>query len=567
MDQLKNLVTSLSGRQRATILIVATAVVAGLMTFSHWRQESDFRPLYTSLAAEDAGAVVQKLKESAVEYRLSDNGGTVLVPSGRVAESRLALAAAGLPKSGRIGFELFDKTNLGATEFAEHINYHRALEGELERSVMCLGEVEQARVHVTFVKDSIYTESRQPAKASVLMRLKPGARISPANVTAISYLVSSAVEGLAPDAISVLDMQGNLLSRPRRAAVAGADGPEPSEALLDYRHGVERDLLTKINATLEPLLGADKFRAGVSVDCDFSSVEQSEEIFDPSRSVMVSSQKSEDISGGAGASGVPGTASNLPRPTSRPGTMSAGVSRRTENIAYQSTRTVRRTRLPQGAVRRMSLSVLVDQMVRWEGEGAKRKRLLVPPAPETLKTIRDLVAGVAGLTPDRGDQLIVETLPFELTLHPEAENSFPEQTAPPAKATRPLPRWLEPLRDPKVGGAAVGGVALAVVAVVVFLVIRRRKGNAAPSTPRALAEAKAGPTLEEQMQAQLADQAKLEQRLEQEALSSIKLPKVTTKKTEVLVKQVKEGAKKDPSVGAHVLRAWIGEQLPGKKPY
>src|SRR5271169_4507230 len=139
MNQLSNLVNSLSIRQRVTILVVALAVVAGMVGFSRWRRESDFRPLYQSLAAEDAGAVVQKLKESGVEYRLADNGGTVLVPSARTAESRLALAAAGLPKSGRIGFELFDKANLGATEFAEHINFHRALEGELERSVMCLG--------------------------------------------------------------------------------------------------------------------------------------------------------------------------------------------------------------------------------------------------------------------------------------------------------------------------------------------------------------------------------------------------------------------------------------------
>lgn len=279
MNQLSNLVNSLSMRQRVTILVVALAVVAGMVSFSHWRRENDFRPLYQSLAAEDAGAVVQKLKESGVEYRLADNGGTVLVPSAHAAESRLALAAAGLPKSGRIGFELFDKTNLGATEFAEHINFHRALEGELERSVMCLGEVELARIHITFSKDSLYTEERQPAKASVLVRLKPGARISPANVTAISYLVSSAVEGLAPEAISVLDMQGNLLSRPRRPSNGSSD--EPSDALLDFRHGIERDLLNKINATLEPLVGADKFRAGVSVDCDFSSVEQNEEILDP----------------------------------------------------------------------------------------------------------------------------------------------------------------------------------------------------------------------------------------------------------------------------------------------
>ena len=136
----------------------------------------------------------------------------MLVPSSRLAELRLTMAAAGIPKNGRIGFELFDKTNFGMTDFAEHVNYRRALEGELERSVMSLTEVEQARVHLTFPKDSVFLEAQQPAKASVLLRLKPGARLAPANVLAIDHLLASAVEGLSPDAVSVLDMNGNLLA-------------------------------------------------------------------------------------------------------------------------------------------------------------------------------------------------------------------------------------------------------------------------------------------------------------------------------------------------------------------
>ncbi len=564
MDPLKKLVASLSVRQRVMILAAATTVLVGLPLFTHWHRESDFRPLYTSLAAEDAAAVVEKLKQSGVEYRLGDNGATVLVASARAAESRLALAAAGLPKSGRIGFELFDKNNLGATEFTEHVNYHRALEGELERSVMCLGEVEQARIHISLAKDSIYTEERQPAKASVLVRLKPGARLAAGNVTAISYLVASAVEGLAPEAVTVVDMEGNLLNRPRKGL--SADGPEPSEGLLDFRQSVERDLAHKINTTLEPLLGADKFRVGVSVDCDFSSVEQSEEIYDPTRSVMVSSQKTEDISGGTGANGVPGTASNLPRPTSRPGTLLAGVSRRTENIAYQSTRTVRRTRQPQGAVKRMSLAVLLDQDVHWEATGKQRHRVLVPPAPETLKAIRDLVAGVAGLVPERGDQLTVEALPFEMTLHPEGQQEEPSAPSPPARIGEP--RWLELLRDPKMAGGAVAGALLAVGAAV-FLWVRSRKRPAKATAAPALESGEAAAitaSLDQQIQARLAEQAELEHRMEQEALSSIKMPKVTTKKTEVLLKQVREQGKKDASIGTHVLRAWIGE-VPHRKEY
>src|SRR6202011_3662243 len=139
-------------------------------------RERDFRPLYGGLSAEDAAGVVAKIRESGSEYRLSDNGSAVLVPSGKVAELRLQLAAAGVPKSGRIGYELFDKTNFGASDFAEQVNYHRALEGELERSVMSLAEVELARVHITLAKESVFLESRQPAKASVLVKLRTGAQ-------------------------------------------------------------------------------------------------------------------------------------------------------------------------------------------------------------------------------------------------------------------------------------------------------------------------------------------------------------------------------------------------------
>ncbi len=425
---------------------------------------------------------------------------------------------------------------------------------------MCLGEVEQARVHLTFPKDSIYTEERQPAKASVLVRLKPGAHLTAASVTAISYLVASAVEGLVPEAVSVVDMRGNLLNRPRRARPG--EGPEPSEGLLDFRQNVERDLLNKINATLDPLVGADRFRVGVSVECDFSSVEQSEEIFDPARSVMVSSQKTEDVSGGTGASGVPGTASNLPRPTSRPGTMLAGVSRRTENIAYQTSRTVRRTRVPEGIVKRLSLAVLVDQEVRWDGAGKQRKRVLVPPAPETLKAIRDLVAGVAGLVPERGDQLTVEALPFESTLHPEGEEGPGEpSTASPSPEAAPLASWLAMLRGPKIVAGAMGGAAV-IAGLLVFLWLRSRKRRAQASTSGALASAGTAAisaSLDEQIQARLTEHAELEHKMELEALSSIKLPKITTKKTEVILKQVKEISKKDSTIGAQILRTWVGE--------
>jgi flagellar M-ring protein FliF len=241
MEQMKKLLARLSMAQRLSIAAAAVLVAAALIGFAQWRREADFRPLYTGLAAEDAGAVVQKLKETGTEFRLSENGSTVLAPSARLAELRLQLAAGGLPKSGRMGFELFDKTSFGMTDFAEHVNYRRALEGELERSIVSLAEVERARVHLTFPKESVYLEARQPAKASVVLGLRAGAQLSPQNVMAVCNLLASAVEGLAPEAVAVVDTRGNLLNRPRKSA--GGDGLEGSEANLEYREMVEKSLL------------------------------------------------------------------------------------------------------------------------------------------------------------------------------------------------------------------------------------------------------------------------------------------------------------------------------------
>src|SRR5579884_2264277 len=223
MAQFKKLYASLTIAQRISIAGFALLFALGVAWFTHWEREAGFRPLFTGLSSEDAAGIVQKLKESATDYRIGSGGTAVLVPEAKVAELRLEMAGAGLPKTGRIGFEIFDKTNFGITDFAEHVNYRRAVEGELERSIMSIAEVEQARVHVTFPKDSVFLDAREPAKASVLLRLRPGALLSAQNVAAVTHLVSSAVEGLAPTAVSVVDMQGNLLNR-ARASAPGSDG-------------------------------------------------------------------------------------------------------------------------------------------------------------------------------------------------------------------------------------------------------------------------------------------------------------------------------------------------------
>ena len=557
---MKKLLANLSLRQRITIALVVVLAGAGVYELIQYQQEADFRPLFTGVAPEDAGGIVQKLKEGGVDYRLGESG-SILVPSARLAELRITMASAGLPKTGHIGFELFDKVNLGATEFTEHVNYRRALEGELERSVMSLAEVEQARVHITFPKDSVFLDAQQAAKASVLVKLRPQARLAPQNVLAINHLVAAAVEGLSPYAISVLDMNGNLLGRAKTAGPL--DGPEPSGAALEYRHQVEADLVSKINSTLEPLLGSEKFRAGVSVECDFTGGEQSEEIFDPARSVMTTSQRTEDSTGSANSSGVPGTASTLPRPTSRPSGSGSRVSRTTENIAYQSSRTVKKSRTPAGLVKKMSVAVLVDQAVTWEKDPKGYKRVLVPPSPETLKIIREQVAGVIGFSQDRGDQLTIDTLPFENTLQLEPPDAVAPKPAAPAPAAFVL-KWDR--RTMMMGGGALVGVLM-----LGFLLLRLAggRGSHAPvevTGPAELAQggrsavALSGVNLEQQLESQLAERDALQQKMDAQALSSLKLAPVITKKAEVLAKHLREKIAKDPDITAQILRTWIREE-------
>jgi flagellar M-ring protein FliF len=556
MNQFRQIYDRLSWTQRIWIVIAVAAVVGGLTWVSHWNDERDFKPLFSGLADEDAGALVAKLHEAGVEYRLASGGSTILVPSDKVAEARLQMASAGLPKSGRIGFELFDKANFGASEFTEQVNYHRAIEGELERSVMSIREVETARVHLTLAKDSLYTEARQPAKASVLVKLRHAAALSPQNIAAICQLTASAVPGLAADQVSLVDTAGNLLNRPRPASTDGTDG---SEASLDYRKSIEQGIQNKVASTLEPLLGPDHFRVGVSADVDLSSGEQSEEVFDPSKSVMTTSQRSEDGPAVATASGVPGIASNLPHPASKPTTGASNYARHTESISYQTSRIVKHTRLPQGAVKKLSLSILVDHSLRWEGA----KRIVEPPSAEKLKVIHDLVAAAVGLDPVRGDQLVVDAFPFESTLTAEPSIALPVAPV----AANPMPPWLQKLMAQKnfaiIAGVGAGAMLVLVVGFLMVLSkMRNRRRIAAQAAADAIeaAKANAAPTVadaQKNLEARMAGQVGEQARKDAEAMLLLKLPEVQTKKTEVIKKHIVAEAKKDPTAMAQVVRSWL----------
>ncbi len=521
---------------------------------------------------------MQKLHEGGIDYKIVNNGTELLAPEDKVPELRLEMAGLGLPKTGRIGFEIFDKTNFGITDFAEHVNYRRALEGELERSVMAISDVQQARVHVTLPKDSVFTDAREPAKASVLIGLRPGTRLSTANVIAITNLVSSAVEGLGPESVSVVDMNGNLLSRPRREGPG--DGTQITEAVLEYRQAMEHDLAAKINSTLEPLLGPDKFRTGVSADIDMTSGEQSEETFDPSKSVMVSSQKTEDTSGttrsqprhsrdgresaSAANDGIecsatatapplprlalsPGEQAKQPAAAPRTGGNTTSTTRRSESITYQTSRVTKHLKLPQGAVKRLSIAVLVDQGSRMEGQGAQAHRVVIPPDTEKLKAIQTLVGTLVGLDTMRGDQLTVEALPFDNSMNDPGSLGAPGAQKKPDEVLS-----LETLKKkPALLWGSVGGVVL-VIGLLAFVLARLMGGGkraASVETRQALpvVDTYAGlPPGPPGAAAPLGEPSRL--------------PALMPSRTEVLLTQLQDNRSNNPEAWANILRRWLAEE-------
>jgi flagellar M-ring protein FliF len=555
VNQLLKIWRSLNRSQQASVVLVPLLLIVIGWAGLKWKHDSDFHVVYSGLAPEDASALVQKLRESSIEYKLDETGSSILVSSGRIADARLAIAGAGLPHSGRIGFELFDRSNLGASDFAEQVNYRRALEGELERTIASLAEVEQARVHLTFARESVFLDERKPSKATVVLRLKRTAPMSSANVNAVANLVASAVDGLAPESVAIIDSNGRLLNRPQNS---GDPGEQLAEVNLEYKRQVEVELINKVNAALEPLLGAGRFRAGVNVDCDYSTSEENEESFDSTKSVIVSSQASEESSAAGLSSGNPGTASNLPKPTAptiRPAVGASGVTRRSENVTWQPGRTVKRTVQPRGLIRRISAAVLVDQTVRWEGSGARMRKVFVPPSAEMMKGIRDVVAGVTGLNEQRGDAITVESLPFENTVAAEPPSSAIQA---PASKQKPTLSWKQP--------AVIAGVVLGMGALGFFgwMMMTRKKNAVEAALQAELAaaaeKAKISPAAEaqRQLEQQLSDNETQQAMFETEALSKIKLP-LNSRKTEVLVKHIRDTSHKDAASTANVLRTWISD--------
>jgi flagellar M-ring protein FliF len=417
-NQFRALYSSFTIGQKVSIviMIILLAVVFGLLSL--WAGRPEYHVLYTKLSVEDAQSVISDI-EGKIKYELRDGGTTILVPQESLYKLRLDLASKGLPKGGVVGFEIFDKSAFGVTDFAQRVNYKRAIEGELTRTIMQLDSVSSAKVIIAIPEKSLFTEDKEVPSSSVVLGLQRPGALSKSQVQGIVYLVSSSVEGLLPSNITVIDTKGNILYK----------GSSDSEAELastqyEFKKQYESNLEKKIISMLEKVVGVNKSVAMVSAEFDFAAVNKTEEIFDPEGTVVISEQRSSDTSSNQSATpaGTPGVRTNIPTTeTAAGGRAAASTGKKTsETINYEVSKTVKSTKEAVGELTKLSISLMVDGVYR---KATKEEAATAVPGTEgliysprsedELEQIRALTMSAVGFDEERGDQIEVESMPFQ----------------------------------------------------------------------------------------------------------------------------------------------------------
>ncbi len=420
--------------------IAAAAAIAIVVVLALWAKSPDYRVLYSNLTDRDGGDIVAQLTQMNVPYRFEEQGTAVLVPAESVHETRLKLASLGLPKGGSVGFELLDQEKFGISQFSEQINYQRALEGELARTIETLGPVQSARVHLALPKPSLFVREQKNPSASVTLNLQPGRAMDDGQVNSIVYMVSSSVAGLPPGSVTVVDQQGHLLTQ------TDANGRGLNATQLKFNSELESRYQHRIETILAPMVGNGNVHAQVTAQIDFDSQEQTEEQYKPNGSEDAAAVRSKQVAqseqlGGSPQGGVPGALSNQPAPAAvapieravvpagangqpaaparpgqnpqanggalaRPQTVTPSNTRHDETINYELDRTVRHVKRSEGNLQRLSVAVVVNYL---PGETGKAP---VPLSPQQLKQIEDITREAMGFSAERGDSLNVVNTQF-----------------------------------------------------------------------------------------------------------------------------------------------------------
>jgi flagellar M-ring protein FliF len=417
--------------------------------------------LYTGLETQDAAGIVEKLKTMQVPYQLAANGSAIQVPEDRVASLRLELAAAGLPRGGGVGFELFDRTQIGATEFEQQVNLRRALEGELVRSILTIDGVRAARVHLVMPERKLFVARDQQASASVVIKLDNPGAFSPREVAGIVHLVSAAVPNLRRDRVSVVSTDGVTLHRPNTGD--GAAGDELADGTGERARALASQLEGDVRAQIEHIVGLGNADVRVKVDLDSAAREKVEEHYEPSKTALRSEQRVQEQAGAgqAGVAGVPGALTNLPdarqagaEVTEAPGGGDGAVSRLSQTRNWEVDKVSQKTTTPPGNIQRLSIAVLVNDHVQRKGN----QWSTTPRSAQELTQIEELVKRAVGYSVERGDSVHV------------ASASFARLDGDTDTLAKPVGGWKQ-----WIGYIAAATVALFVLAILVVTWRRKKK--------------------------------------------------------------------------------------------
>jgi len=512
----------LSPTNKAVALGLVAAMGAAVVAMMFWAQAPDYRILYANLDEKDAAAVVEELKMKNIPYELSNQGRNIRIPSGNVHEVRLNLASQGLPKGHEVGFELFEDTPLGMTEFVQKLNFQRALQGELVRTINSLAAVEHARVHLVLPKDNVFSKEAPTGKASVMVKLKSGQSLSETQVQGIVHLVSASVEGLQTGDVVVVDLDGNMLS----------GGKDVSEAAMltasNYKHKrrVEKELEKNIRGMLEEALGPGKVIAKVAADINFDKVERTEELFDPDSQVIRSEQNTtEQVVGAVPPGGVAGVKSLTPGSGNEQATGPGSGARRNNEkstLNYEINKVVKHVMETTGELKKLSVSVMVDGT-----------RVGNPPeyqtrSQEEMAKLLELVKTAVGYDEARGDQIQLENVQFDKSLQLQQKQEIAKDR-----------QWELAITAAKV----VGGVIILVLLILRVLLPMVRWIT---TSVEVVEEVERGPSPEE------ARQLEEEKRMAQMAQENIEMRK-----------SVEELVGRDPRYAASVIRKWMRERSAG----
>lgn len=408
----------LSLAQKVLLPFLVIFSVGSIVYVSKLATRPDYTVLYSDLSSGDAAAVVERLKEVRASYRV--DGGTISVsPPEAVHELRLSLASEGIPKTGSVGFELFDGTNFATTTLGEMVKKQRAIQGELERTIMSLDTVVSARVHISQPEKTVFAKSAQEPSASVLLKLRPGAELDKKQINGISNFVASSVEGLKPQHVTIIDMYGNLLTAQEQEGGEGHLGADAGRLL--YIREVEKGYAQRIEVILAKVLGPGRVVARVNADIDFSSSEREEESYDPAGQVIRSERTVEEGAAAQARGGIPGTVSNISNgpPIVNPPSGSEQNNRMEKVKNFEVSRAITRSAQARGKVVRLSAGVLVDgkytevAQVGTDGKSSgKMVKEYIALTPEMMSQVEGIVKSAIGYDSSRGDLVTVENVPF-----------------------------------------------------------------------------------------------------------------------------------------------------------